>query len=98
MDCEQSSSTAQKQRKVMWAGKKNSKEATLHYPIAWNRPGDVRSEKPCPDFRTKTSFSLSETRTFHEVLFFSGRAELRERRKSSRRDLASPRHSDSRGQ
>ena len=31
MDCEQSSSTAQKQRKVMWAEKKkkNSKGATL---------------------------------------------------------------------
>ena len=71
MDCEQSSSTAQKQRKVMWAEKKNSKGATLHYPIAWNSPGDVRSEKPCPDFRAKTSFTLSETRTFHEVLLFS---------------------------
>lgn len=70
MDCEQSSSTAQKQRKVMWADV-SSKGATLHYPIAWNRPGDVRSEKPCPDFRAKTSFSLSETSTFHEVLLFS---------------------------
>ena len=32
---------------------------------------DVRSEKTCPDLHAKTSFSLSERRTFHEVLLFS---------------------------
>ena len=68
------------------------------WPERLEQARDVKSEKPCPDLHAKTSFSLSERRTFHEVLLFSGEIRSRRIERAAKIDLASPRHSDSRGQ